>query len=296
MRTNSIFLLIVTLMITACSDSTFYQLYKTESPNLESNGERLMFENDEIRVIYDLWDNAGNSSFIVHNKTNSDVFIDLKNSHLIVNGMAKTYFQNRSFSESTSSSFSSDTYYSSSLLKGISNSLASIYSIEGMGSAYSTTNAVGSVNTTASKNKSTVAEGFSVTYREKDVVLIPSNAAKIFSGFSLKDAIYRDCDLLRFPSKKKISTLNFNQESTPLNIRNVISYGFDIGNEQSFTTLENYFWASEITNYPESEFTELRKPEYCDETSDYSQRFFKYFGPDMFYIEYVKEMGDEFKH
>jgi len=101
---------------------------------------------------------------------------------------------------------------------------------------------------------------------------------------------------LRFPSKKKISTKRFGVNSTPLTIKNIISYGFAETNSDSYKSIETDFWVSEIANYPEPEFTESKYPEYCGEKSKYQQKYFLFDGPDRFYISYKKSTTEEFEH
>jgi len=285
--------LVVIFLLSGCVTTTFYQLYKTESPDIQNVAEGMLFENDEVKVVYNFWDESGNSSFLLFNKTESDIFVDLKKSHLIINGLAITYFQNRTFSESTSSSFSIGGSTTSNYYKGISTALMNDYYFDGYSSSNIVANTVSSLTT---KSKSTVAKGQAVSTVEQDVVCIPAQAAKAFTGFSLSNNLFRDCDLLRFPSKKKISTKQFSVNSTPLTIKNIIAYGNSEVSSDNFKSIETEFWVSEITNYPEPEFTEMKVPEFCGEKSKYQQKYFLFDGPDRFYISYKKSTTEEFEH
>jgi hypothetical protein len=288
--------LVAIFLLSGCSTTTFYQLYKTESKDIQNVSDGMVFENEDVKVVYNFWDDSGNSSFLLFNKTESDIFVDLKKSHLILNGIAYTYFQNRTFSESTSSSISVGGSTTSNYYKGISTALMNDYYFDGHSSSNLVVNTVSSLSSLTTKSKSTVAKGQAVSTVEQDVVCIPAQAAKIFAGFSLSNNLFRDCDLLRFPSKKKISTKRFGVNSTPLTIKNIISYGFAETNSDSYKSIETDFWVSEIANYPEPEFTESKYPEYCGEKSKYQQKYFLFDGPDRFYISYKKSTTEEFEH
>jgi hypothetical protein len=274
---------IFAIFFSACSQTTFYQLYKTESKNVQKNSEGMVFENDEVKVIFNFWDESGSSSFLLFNKTESDIFIDLRKSHLILNSIAHTYFQNRTFSETTSSSISLGGTSTSSYYKGT------------FATTNALTNSIASLSTISSKSKSTVAKGSSVTNIEQDVICIPPKAAKAVSGFSLHNTVFRDCDLLRYPTKNKIASKRFTTNTTPLDIKNIISYGFDEALTGSFKKIEIGFWVSEIANYPYSEFTKTIYPEYCGKKSKYHQTHFVHDGPERFYIKYYKNTIEEFE-
>lgn len=288
--------LAVFFLLSGCSTSTFYQLYKTDSNDVQNLVEGMVFENEDVKVVYNFWDDTGNSSFLLFNKTESDIFVDLKKSHLILNGIASTYFQNRTFSESTSSSFSLGGSTTTNYYKGISTALLSGYYFDGYGSSNAIANTVSSLSSLTTRSKSAVAKGQAVTTVEQDVVCIPAQAAKAFTGFSLNNSLFRDCSLLRFPSKRQIATKRFNQNNTPLTIKNIISYGSDENPGDSFKTIESNFWVTEIANYPEPEFTESKYPEYCGEKSKYQQKYFLFDGPDRFYISYKKGPTEDFDH
>lgn len=88
----------VVLLLGACTPQNYYQLLETQGKVITEDQSLITFENTELIITYDLWGNKGNGSFNVFNKTEKDIFIDLKRSHLIVSDIAHTYFQNRKFS------------------------------------------------------------------------------------------------------------------------------------------------------------------------------------------------------
>jgi hypothetical protein len=222
--------------------------------------------------------------------------VNLKKSHLILNGIAQTYFQNRKFSRTSASSFSHGGETTTGYYKGISNTLLNGFVFSGLSSSYSTTNTNSILSYINARSSSSVSEGYTVTSIEQDIICIPANAAKAFTGFSLKNSLFRDCDLLRFPSRKEINSKKFSQNSSPLTFKNIISYGFNVANSDSFKTIESEFWVSEITNYPKDEFIESMYPEFCEDKADYQLDYYIYDQPDRFYIHYEKGATTVFDH
>ena len=277
MKIYKTLILIATVLLQGCASTTFYQLYKTESDSVKLEKNELLFENEEIKVVFNLWDNYGNSGFLIFNKTDSNIYVDLNKSHLIINGIAETYFQNRTFSETASSSvITGNSHTSNSLNKNYSNH-------------YGTSNfqsvTTGTLTTSSSKSNTTLAKGFSVTYIEKDIEIIPSNSAKVINGYNLNNSLYRDCDIFRYPSPKSVKTKKFAPENTPFIFENIISYGYS---PNEIKEIKCNFWVSEITNYPSTEFTERKYPEYCGDKSQISMNYFIYSRPNNFYIKYNK--------
>lgn len=269
-----VLLLLGFVFLQACASKTFYQLYVTQSNEANVKEDALTYENQDIEVVFNFWGNYGNSGFLIFNKTESNIYIDLKHSHLIVNQMAKTYFQNRNFTESSSSSYSTGNQYSFEHL------------------IRSNVSADGPI-VKSTQSKTSLARGYAVTYTEQDIICIPPQSGKLFDGFYLRESLYRDCDLFRYPSPKRIINQKFDQDSSPLKFENIISYSQtpDSPKEVRFS-----FWVSEISNYPESEFLEWRYPDFCGTRSKYSIDYFLYEKPTNFYIIYEKGSSSLYEH
>ena len=282
------------VFLASCSSTTFYQLYSTKSPDVQSDESKITFENEDVRVIYNFWDNFGTSSFVVFNKTGSDVFVDLSKSHLIVNGIATTYFQNRTFTESSRALLNTGFSFGYGSLNKFSNYNGDIRFMNDLVTIDSqeNTNSTGSFISTS--KKSAIEKGQSITYGEKKIICIPSNSAKLIMGLPLNSELYRDCTLLRYPSRSNIKTGKFNQETTPLTIKNILSYRFD-ENDMENNTVENNFWVSEISNYPLKSFLGKRYPEYCEEKAQELERYYLFSSANRFYIRYTKQTSG-FKH
>jgi hypothetical protein len=259
------YILFLIIALSACTSQNYYQLIETESNASESNSSSIIFENEELEISFDFWGDKGNGSFIVFNKTDKDIFIDLKRSHLIINDLAITYFQNRNFSNKKVSFFSpaSDDFIKeqqSIKLPGVSPKPASVQANE------------------------------TVVFYEERVLCIPPHSKQMIFGFNLMENIYRDCNLYRFPNNKQILSSEFTSENSPYIYRNRISYSYD----EKFTTIKTFetnFFVKKITNYPENEFIKYESVKFCSDSSSYSTEVYPMYKPNSFYIKYKLEPG-----
>lgn len=264
-------------LLSSCSQSLFYyQLYKTESNQLIDEGKELVYEDEKISIVYNFWSEYGNTSFTILNKTDKEIFIDMRKSHLIINGIAQTYFQNRSFANTYSSGIVSGkrVYNRPNILR-----LPSSESIETQSSKSSTT-----------------------TNYEEEVIIVPPKAGKSINGFVINSSVFRDCNLLRVPKKDDKKTVNFSKNESPFIVKNYLSYGHDLTDLDIVT---NEFWVKEISNLSEKEFLSQTKSTFCGETLEYSKAtVFLKFSPSNFYIKYKRpnisqrstSTAREFKH
>ncbi len=98
--------------------------------------------------------------------------------------------------------------------------------------------------------------------------------------------------MFRYPKKKEIKTKLYTAEKSPLGFSNRITYEIK-GNSR---IVENVFFVSGITNYPESEFFEWKYYESCGKKSYELTKYYKFYDIDKFYIKYSKGTADYFKH
>lgn len=90
------------LTLTSCAVA-FQQIASISSPQMQlaDDGHFAYSEND-IVVDYNFWAPSGKMSFVITNNLESDVYVDLGRSFLVVNGMTFDYFQNRTYSSNSS--------------------------------------------------------------------------------------------------------------------------------------------------------------------------------------------------
>ncbi len=265
---------IVGFCVTSCG-SYYYQVYNVGTKDMKTEDNSLVYENEDCKVLYNLWSNDGELRFAILNKTDKDLFVNMGQSFYVVNGQAVDYYQGREF---TSQSINHADYMISS-------------SIGTFGASGFWGNNVYGENGTAIINAMTgkVSKAFSnsVTTREKEIVCIPAKCFKVFNYYKVNPAWVATCERDKDFPKKSYKVGTYTQSTTPLSFKNRIAYGFN-KNEVADKHLDNDFWISSITNYSKKAATEKRE----ETTECYGQkrfsevRIFKIGGPDKFFKLY----------
>jgi len=80
--------LVLSILITSCNED-FYQVSTVYGEHTNSAQE---FENEDIILKYNFWDEGGILSFTITNKTNEPIFIDWEHSNFIFNGYSYDYY------------------------------------------------------------------------------------------------------------------------------------------------------------------------------------------------------------
>lgn len=280
MKTKQLFFsILISVVLTSCAPVNYFQVYKaTPSEKITLKENFLVYEDDNCKVSYNLWDDGGNIGFRLYNKTEQNIYLNLEESYFILNGISYDYFQNRIFTNSTNTGAAvSSGVTASKSMTGIN------YLNLTQTNRISATNSVGAIATS----------GYSVSYNENKIVCIPSKTSKVITEYSINKSLFRDCDLFKYPSQKQIKTKNFKKSESPFIFSNRISY--IVGQSGSPVKFENEFYITEITNYPESDIIETKYDEYCGQKSMVETKYFKNISPDKFYIRYMKGL-DTWKH
>jgi hypothetical protein len=279
MKINHFLSLISLLFLFSCKSINYYQLYKT-TPSEKSTikEDKIVFENEHCKILYDLWSHGGNVGFQFYNKSDKNIYVNLEECFLILNGISNCYYKNRVFTNSTSAAIAA------------SRGVMASKSVTGINNAdLLQTNRIGVTNVFSASASS----GYSVAFNEQKIICIPPKASNFIAEYSLTDKIYRNCDLYRFPLKKQIKSMAFKKSNSPFVFTNRISYS--VGQSNSSMVFENEFFVSEITNYPASELTEMKFEEFCNVKSGVMKTYFKDVSPASFYLEYKKGL-DQSKH
>jgi len=272
-----IYILSTVLLLSSCGTPMYYQVYKVKpSHETVSKAQNLFFEDDNCKITYNLWANEGNIGFNFYNKTDENVYVNLKESYFILNGVAYDYYKNRT--------------YTTSETKSASQMHTSTGSVAVTGVNIYNNIQTNKVNSSKSTNVSS-SVGYAVSYKEDSIICIPAKTTKMISEYSINNSLIRDCELFKFPKKKKIKTKSYSIEQSPIVFSNIITYN----TKGKSVSVENKFYVSEITNYPSSEFFEYKYDKYCGQKSMSKTRYFKYYDTDKFFIEYSK-VGDPWKH
>ncbi len=244
-------LLIFTL--TSCASSTYYQLFNTEVENGTISEDRIVFEDKNCIVTYNLWSEGGDIGFNIFNKTENEINLDLTKTFFVLNGVAYEYYQNRTFSKSTNNGISLTTYPK--------NNYTNIQKVSG-----------------------TTITGYSTSFKEKDNLTIPPKTLIHLSEYHIATIRYINCDLLKYPTKNKIKKLSFDKSTSPFVFYNLISYASNGVNNK----MENRFYVNEITNLPS---TEVVKDSYigeCGTVLPFSIKVFNDSKPNKFFIRYIR--------
>jgi len=332
---KSLLLCVIGMLLSSCSPTVllYYQVYKVQPTNeISKSDNSLVYEDSNCEVRYNFWREGGNVGFLFHNKSDQNIYVNMKESFFIYNGIAYDYYKNREFTSSTSISESS--MYTQSVTssygvmgtRGVSATVSG-YSYPGLVSAGVGANKTVGASVSATSAAS-ASSGFGVNVKEQDIICIPPKSAKVISEYNVNELLYRDCNLFLFPSKKQIRTSSFSEDNSPYIFSNRISY--IIENTNSPIKMEHKFYVSEISNYPEEDIIGYRTNKYCNDeqtTSSVQQStakksvqqstakksvrkhtqssqpvqedntsYFKNYSPDKFYIKYSKDTNDTRRH
>jgi len=245
----------ITLLLTSCSVTTnYYQVYKTNSDNGILAKNKIVFEDENCEVSYNLWSNGGDVGFSIYNKTENDLTVFLNKTFFVLNGVAYEYFQNRTFSKSSNSgatvtSFNYPNYWN-----------------------YSVANIAGETS-------------FSAVHIEKPELTIPRKTLINISEYKVTNTRYANCSLSKYPSQKNLTTLIYSKDNSPFIFYNLITYS----TKSDTLRLENKFYVSEITNYSSTLMFTYIDTSACGKKLDFPVEVFKNITPDKFYIKYTTE-------
>ena len=278
MKKNTLFKLvcvIITSLFSVSCTQSFYQIYTMDSKDLKMQDNSLLFENADCQVSYNFWSDGGYVSFAFKNKTDMDIFINMNESFLVVNGNAHNYFEAKTYTYG--SAFATSIGYGESL--GVS--------LSGKTGVWSNKHYTASAGVAASiTSKSAIMN--TVSIKEQEVVCIPANSFKTFSKFCLTPAIYQKCvKKVDYPSKK-VSLAKFDSDNSPIMMNNRLTYGFKSDNMDKH--IDNVFWLGEIENYSEKSAIERKSEKGCYDYLSKEIKVFKIGTPSQFYRHYQKRM------
>lgn len=265
---NLLYIISTVLIMSSCATTSFYQVYNVKPIDKSiTNADELFFEDENCKISYNLWSNGGNIGFTFYNKTDNEIFVKLNESHFILNGFAYDYFKNRTFTTSESKSAST------------SNTSTGSVAVTGL-NVYNNIQ-TNQVKSSSSANLST-SLGYAVSIREDSIIYIPPKTSKRISEYSINSSLIRNCDLLKYPKPKEIKTISFSSEKSPIVFSNRITYKINGISK----LVENKFFISDVTNYPESEFFESKQDEFCEQKDPYLTEYFRFYDNSKFYIDY----------
>lgn len=235
----------IILLCTGCG-SYFYQVYYMDYENPVVHNDCLAGDDGTIRVYYNFWAPEGNGDFFILNTSEKEIFIDLARSHLIRDSIAQTYFPN----------------------------------LEIESSPQITANDININMTLGNATTKTV-----LTHMPSRIICLPGKSGKFIQGYSLKNQLFKDCKQELFPAYQDIEPMTFDRNSTPLCIRNILTYSFTEDFKEYFI-YNDTFWISEIVNMPETEFIESKRVSFCGKETKVHQEVQKFQSPNRFFLKY----------
>lgn len=272
MKTKIYLAVLVAVIMTSCS-TTFYQVYKA-TPVAAKTGTTTgtVYEDENVIISYNFWNNGGDIGFVLTNKSDKDIYLNMEESFFVLNGFAYPYFQNRVFTKGKSRSS----------VSGASNTTV-YYNNQ----AYPRKTFPNVWSLSKTYEEATFTEN-SVAVTEEKLVCIPAGTSRSFEEYSINSVVYRDCNLLLYPTPNKISTVKFVGTNSPIQFGNRLTY--QIKDVAEAVRIENEFYVSEITNYPASKFFGRKYDEFCGEKAQSTRSYFEYEAADRFYNVYVKKV------
>lgn len=264
---------VVTSVLSVSCSQNFYQVYTMDSNDLKMQDNSLLFENADCQVSYNFWSDGGYVSFAFKNKTDKDIFINMNESFLVVNGNAHNYFEAKTYTYG--SAYATTTGYGESL--GVS--------LSGNTGIWSNKQYTASAGVAASvQSRSAIIN--TVSRKEQEIVCIPANSYKTFSKFCLSPVIYQKCiKKVDFPSNRA-SLAKFDSNNSPIIMNNRLTYGFK--NDAMDKHIDNVFWLGEIENFSEKSAIEKSNEKGCYDLVSKEIRHFKIGKPSQFYRHYQK--------
>ena len=242
------------------------------SEDLIMQDNSMVYENDECQVSYNLWSDGGLVSFAFKNKTGKDIFINMNESFLIVNGNAHNYFEDKAYT------------YEYTMGYGYGEILG--VNMMGRDAIWANHSYTGSVNLAKSEStKSAISE--SVTIKEQDIICIPAYSYKIISKFRLMPDIFLKCNKKSDYPSIKASIMSYSQDNSPIIMNNRLTYGFS--NDNMDKHLDNILWLSEINNYSGKAAIEGREEKGCYDSYSKRVNYFKIGTPSQFYRVYKQK-------
>ena len=220
----------VLFILNSCA---YYRQVCSVQSNLDNSTNAYTYSDNACEVIYDFWSEGGKVCFMIENKTDSVIYVDLTKSYFVKNGFSFDYYLNRIVESSKSTSSTIGTAVSGSIY-GYWNNIKD----------YKGNKMPGSLTITDAAS-STVINSASVSYIEKPIISVFPYTIKVFSEYSIMDERYRNKTLDELPIGDEEYLKLFDTDTTPVKFENVICYRIGQGEDRY---IYNYFYISKITN------------------------------------------------
>ncbi|MBO4306852.1 MAG: hypothetical protein J5848_00895 [Bacteroidales bacterium] len=262
------------MLMTGCSQKTYYQVYQTKPVNEDQiqiglNG--VVHEDAYCKVTYNFFTYEGNAGFWITNKTDSVMYVNLAECFFTLNGATRDYFLNRQWTQTESRTLSISYERAEKKTKKKERRRA-----EGAEATLYTTNA-GSAGTSTSSSTAT-------TINERSVIMIPPRGTKYFSEYHIWSDMISIAGVKETPSASKPSGTTFTAENSPITFTSYVTYS--IGRGGNAVHFDDQFYVSEIINVnSKAMFDEVRVTDAHGRKGEKVQQI-RYSTADRFYVTY----------
>lgn len=231
-----------------------YQVVSIQSPILNNSNNELVYESSDMRIKYNLWGEYGKLRYTVQNKSKEVLYLDLKNSFFVKNGIAHDYYQDKTITKiqnATTKDFSP--YFHGNKASDIS------------------------------FEKST---GQETAFSSKEKIAIPPNSAKVLYYFDLKNSIFNFCDLEKYPDWNDTTKLGFKANNAPFTFKNFLTYS-DNKDLKPRKEINHRFWVHKVENIDGTNFSKEKNiQDPCDTTKKREIEVINKKADNRFYIDY----------
>lgn len=221
--TKKLLLLFLGLSMFGCK--SYVQVFETKVNNLKTVDDTYVYENDSLRITYNLWREKGLMKFEIYNKLNVPIYIDWRKSSYIDNDIKLNYWEDVERTNSIYASY----YFNSSLYR----------------------------------TRSSLSTSSSTMVKEERITFIPPKSKYTRSQFYIlprsftvlnKNSPYTET-ALREGSKRttKVYYKEYNKSDTPRVFRNFLSFSLT----EKFTNefyVDNEFYISKILEMEQRNF------------------------------------------
>ena len=262
---QSILFVCMALFMTSCN-KTYYQIVDVKSANIQKENDHYVFNDGTCKVMYNFWSEGGNAGFTIENLSDEIVYVDLRNTFFIKNGMASDYFGSRCFSNGKSRQETNGKSVSAAAY-GVWN----VWPLDGLDGAIS------------AQSSSFVSYGSNsnITVIEKPVVAIPPHSLKSFSEYKIMEDVIQDCSVNLMVFKNHPDGMTHTESDSPICFKNYITYRK--GEKGEAKAVSNDFYVGGFTNYFAQDIMKAKKSG-CKNTSIKSHC--DKYAPDRFYVKY----------
>lgn len=260
----------VACVLSSCNH-LYYQVYEVGSDAMRQEDNSLVFENEDMKLMYNLWGENGTVGFIVQNKTDRDLFIDKGQTFFILNGYAKDYFLNRR--QNMTMSFS------------IGTAVMNTYDVSN--GYWPTQYEVPLEQAKMLKAHKGISSG--TTTVEKETECVPAHSYKTISEYTVSPNFVKTCDWsIDYPGRSS-NVGSYTETNSPVKFKNRITYSFD-KEGKNIRQFENEFYVKNIVNYSKRAAIRTEKERKdCYDIFKGRKQYFNIAGPNKFYKMYYRK-------